>query len=111
MTIKEAIAQLEHDKACCVRTIDRIKRKNVEHGAEWMVEKCQKDIEALDMAIEALKEEPRIKAKWKIDWDWGIGTCSHCNHDFDDSDNGYFLGSEMRFCPFCGAKMDKEEEE
>ena len=62
--------------------------------------------EALKMAIEALKQPEQKTGKWKVDWDWGIATCTNCNHDYDDADNGYLLGNEMKYCPFCGAKME-----
>lgn len=63
--------------------------------------------EAIKMAIEALKQPEQKKGKWKVDWDWGIATCTNCNHDLD-ADIGYLLGSEMKYCPLCGAEMEGE---
>lgn len=63
---------------------------------------------AIGQAIQALKQPERIKAKWKIDWDWGIATCTNCQHDYDDADKGYLIGGEMRFCPFCGAEIEEK---
>ena len=82
---------------------------------------------AYNMAIEALKEEPRIKAKWiekdvwePLPWDssplsydtedydetthserrqhW---VCGHCNYDARRSSK-----PGIKYCPNCGAKME-----
>ena len=64
---------------------------------------------AIGKAIQVLKQPERVKAKWKVDWDWGIATCSNCQHIMTTRRNGYLLGSEMRFCPFCGAEIGEDE--
>lgn len=59
-----------------------------------------KTVEALEMAIEALEEEPRIKAEW-IDLG-AVFECSAC-HERSCCPGNY--------CPDCGADMRDEEEE
>lgn len=83
--------------------------------------------EAIEMAIEALEE--RKTGKWEldqnpIDWGWDIN-CSVCKN----GENGFFANGRenaefklkhqylmdkkqkksMRYCPFCGAKMEVDE--
>ena len=51
--------------------------------------------DAFDIAIEALREEPRKKGKW-IDLGGGVFDCSVCH------ERSCCAGS---YCPDCGAKM------
>ena len=96
MLVEEAIVQLEHDKACCVRTIDRIRRKN-ENGADWMVKMCQKDIEALDMAIRlSQKEIPRFPRDADTHW-----VCPECTTAISPND---------LYCSRCGQKIKWKDE-
>ncbi len=67
------------------------------------------DEELANMAIEALQAEPVKHGKWKY-YNYsdisnpycGYNECSVCKHHEH---------IEHKFCPNCGAKMDKEEEE
>lgn len=82
------------------------------------------DQEALDMAIEALKELPKRRKeakRWKTkalqavkhgEWiDHGTTCqryeCSVCG----DQHDWLILPNNINFCPNCGAKMDKEIED
>ena len=58
--------------------------------------------EAEDMAIEALKEPPRVHAQWKYDDTGIIHYCSNCNIR-----NGS-VRYMPEFCSHCGAIMDGE---
>lgn len=63
--------------------------------------------EALDMAIEALKDRPQgewIKYESPIDYDDGKDAwdCSLC---------GAMVGKRMNFCPNCGADMRGEQDD
>ena len=63
--------------------------------------------EALDMAIKALEQEPRLKAKWIDNSDggricnppWNRYTCSNCGRH-SDMEN---------YCCNCGAEIEDEE--
>ena len=60
---------------------------------------------ALEMAINALEQEPR-KGHWIVEI-WNNRehhTCSECNHVVD-------YEPCYHYCPFCGAKMESEEKE
>lgn len=59
---------------------------------------------AIKMAIEALKEEPRIKAKWVFGTTMNRGwmKCSNCC--VSQTPCGTFS-----YCPNCGAKMEEED--
>lgn len=62
------------------------------------------DTEAIDIAIEVLKEKPRIKSKW-------IGEpncwyrCSHCGSHYPS----IIAIMEYNYCPDCGADMREEQ--
>ena len=67
------------------------------NGMGWRDGKYE---EALDIAIEALQQEPVKHGKW-IEGELYI-KCSEC---------GYPVGHlSDNYCPNCGAKMDKEGE-
>lgn len=109
MTREDVIQQLsfwkelwESKKAEC----DKYENRKYAWEKKYMLN-C--NIEVCKISLEALKQPERIKAKWKIDRDSGIATCTNCNHDYDDADNGYLLGEEMRYCPFCGAEMEAKQ--
>lgn len=56
--------------------------------------------EALGMAIEALKAEPK-HGEWEYDGEYT--RCSNCGVVLDT----YMQGVFYTYCPNCGAKMDK----
>jgi len=66
------------------------------------------DIEAIDMAIEALQAEPVKHGEWEADrllttngGGYDVIRCSECKSQFPME--------RTLFCPNCGAKMDKGE--
>ena len=62
---------------------------------------CHKCDEAVDMAIEALEQEPK-RGKWEQakDIEKEYAVCTNCKH------HGEFY---MDYCPNCGAKMERDE--
>lgn len=56
--------------------------------------------EAMRMAIEALKAEPK-HGRW-IKWEGDVQTCSNCKHYWIPSEDQY----DYHYCPNCGAQMD-----
>lgn len=83
-------------------------------GAEPSIKK------AYEVAIEALKEEPRIKAKW-LPYEYGDETwhkCSNCGKPtqyqhfyraFDGKE--HLTGTEIQnYCRYCGAIMEGQDE-
>ena len=76
-------------------------------------------LDALEMAIEALKNKSVVHAHWihKTD-EYGIDTitCSKCKEEGDISSfDYYYRGGKIRtadskFCPHCGALMDEGDE-
>lgn len=58
--------------------------------------------EAIEMAMEALRNPEKQFAKWIEDGyeDW-YPTCSYC---------GYMSQEEFNYCPYCGAKMKEGEQ-
>lgn len=78
-------------------------------------------IEALEMAIEVLKEEPRTKAKW-LPYEYGSENwhkCSNCGKPtqyqhfykaFDGKE--HLMRTEIQnYCRYCGAEMENAEAE
>ena len=74
-------------------------------------------VKALEMAIEALKEEPRIMAKW-LPYEYGSELwhkCSNCGKPtqyqhyykaFDGEE--HLMRTEIQnYCRYCGAKMEE----
>lgn len=55
--------------------------------------------EALDMAIEALKDRPHGEWKHTITWQ---PYCSNCEYVFDEDEE---YSPFWKFCPMCGAEM------
>lgn len=92
MTPKEAIEQLES-------LIINSQYFHDEEGDIW-----EKDIEALNMAIEALEKQipkkPIDKTKSTDDY----GYCPNCKTIIDDY-------SDFKFCSTCGQAIDWSEEE
>lgn len=65
--------------------------------------------EAIDMAFEALKEEPRKTARWILNSFPGSGeyVCSNCQRlEYFPSEAAK---NEYKYCRYCGAKMEEEE--
>lgn len=70
----------------------------------------EKDIEALDMAIEALSIE-RPKGRWElIHDDWNVYQCTECK-EWWTLECATPQENNMNFCPFCGADMRDGEDE
>ena len=64
------------------------------------------NLEAVEMAIKALEQEPK-RGHWILTIeDWNKWTCSECGFK-ERTDIHVTLG--YRFCPKCGAKMGEEE--
>ena len=88
MTREEAIAILENEKPC--------NDKILKYSDDIL-------ILALDMAIEALKQEPKT-GRW-IDIDDSV-ECSECGHR-EKSER--FIFDDINFCAKCGADMRGEK--
>lgn len=66
------------------------------------------DQEALNMAIEALKaDRPRGKWTLKMNERFYWKECSVCGHKPPRSDE-YGTYIESNYCPYCGAKMEED---
>lgn len=58
--------------------------------------------EAMKMAIEALKQPERIKAKWIDARDYcGEFLCSNCHNTN--------INKVYHYCPYCGAELEVEQ--
>jgi hypothetical protein len=63
-----------------------------------------KEVEALDMAIKALEQEPKTghwiehSHEWGDNWEYSMYECSCC-HNWAHEDTDY--------CPNCGAEMEE----
>lgn len=58
---------------------------------------------------ETIEQSPIVHARW-IDPKHGVYKCSNCGHYLDF--RGVNAGrGDANYCPNCGAKMDKEEDE
>ena len=83
-----------------------LRREELKHS----VGDLDEDIEAFDMAIEALEQEPKT-GHW-IEEDMFDGDvayrCSECNELFW-IESGTPKDNEYNFCPKCGARMEVEE--
>lgn len=81
----------------------------LEHGGKQDIE-TESDIEALNMAIEALQEPERKKGQWE-DFDYDNSyLCTSCGEIWTLND-GTPEENNMNYCPNCGADMRKNEEE
>ena len=58
-------------------------------------------LDALNMAIEALEQEPKTGYWITKPHIYGVAFCSECGFELRIDDTKY--------CPNCGAKMDKEQ--
>ncbi len=66
----------------------------------------KEELQALDMAIKALEQEPVIHAKWERGYSFPDGVywkCSHCNELIK-------VKIPMHYCNNCGAKMVEPQE-
>jgi len=75
-----------------------------EEAIKWLEYSKQgeigKAVEAADMAIKVLEQEPKT-GHWKK-WEYGTHRCSICDK---------FIGRERYpYCPYCGAKMVEPQE-
>lgn len=61
------------------------------------------DVEALQMAIEALETPERKKGKWLKPTGLSNPICSECH-----SCPNLLFGLTSKFCPNCGARMEEE---
>ena len=98
MTKEEAIERLKQNKAAAKFYAGMVQNTNA-------IENELKDIEAIDMAIEALSErtgEWIFNPKDAIELMFTKPKCSKCG--FESADGG-------NYCPNCGAKMGKGGEE
>lgn len=89
MTREEAIEYLSDKIPFC---------KSIDEGWADIVK-----IEALEMALEALKRSERKKGKWKKN-DNGTYSCSFCQTRIPNEQHYY-----ANYCPYCGAQMEVEE--
>ena len=65
--------------------------------------------EALDMAIEALEQEPK-RGKWIIEIDTGeeMLRCSECDNRVIKKWYRMAVGTDANKCPYCGVRMEIE---
>lgn len=63
--------------------------------------------EALDMAIEALEQEPK-RGHWIIEIDTGeeMLRCSECDNRVIKKWYRMAVGTDANKCPYCGARME-----
>ena len=67
------------------------------------------DVKAIETIIDTVEDvQPVVHAKWElVNEDENVYMCSNCGDEFITID-GTATGNHMIYCPFCGAKMDKE---
>ena len=66
--------------------------------------------EALDMAIEALKERPKGKWRYRIVGDNVKRVCSCCGWG-QSCNYPWYMGHHYWYCPHCGADMRGREDD
>lgn len=76
------------------------------------------EAKAIDVAIEALKEEPRPTGKW-VPYEFGDEKwhkCTNCNKPSDYKERVQHFDGKwhwyvrvQNYCPKCGAKMEEEK--
>lgn len=88
MNREEAIHELQEDK--------RLYETEVCHAGDGTPD--GRLLEALDMAIEALRNEPKT-GEWKCMGDCGVTECGQCGWSIEE-----YVG-DYNFCPNCGADM------
>lgn len=73
------------------------------HGHYTEEEECL----AIDMAIQALEQEPKI-GHWNCGDDmFEYAICSSCKHDTGEP--WEYAKRNFKYCPNCGARMESEE--
>lgn len=100
MTWEEAIKILRKRQRFC--------KVIAEYANETVKADELREVEALDMAISALRPVSRerveeIKGVWIFNDDWWEFQCSECHKGIGNIE-------KFKFCPHCGARMDKEDE-
>ena len=100
MTGEEAIKILRKRQRFC--------KVIAEYANETVKADELREVEALDMAISALRPVSRerveeIKGVWIFNDDWWEFQCSECHKGIGNIE-------KFKFCPHCGARMDKEDE-
>lgn len=105
MTREEAIAQLKMDR-------DLANFNPMTGEEEPMNEDCRKSVEALDIAIKALEQEPKT-GHW-IEYSWNDNGLARWGLECDQCHKKYKYGGEIwnnpNYCPNCGAKMIESQE-
>lgn len=105
MTREEAIALLNEQYETCKRIYDcsADQRKSYPNVPQFM--------EALDMALSALRPVSReqVEKAWRGEWDyptceWNLPKCPKCGCNSKDATYGH----KNNFCPRCGAPMTDE---
>lgn len=81
-----------------IKKINAIKKYLITGNPIWDVKEID---EVLNMAIEALKQEPVKHGEWKCMADCGVTECDQCGWSIEE-----YVG-DYNFCPNCGARMDK----
>ena len=105
MTYEEAISILTKDRALCLFN-------PFTGDVGPLNEDCRMSAEAMNLAIEALekqipKKPTRTNGGLSIAKKDFYTKCQLCNHNIP----GVVRDARMRFCPFCGQKIDWSDDE
>ena len=105
MTYEEAISILTKDRALCLFN-------PLTGDVGPLNEDCRMSAEAMNLAIEALekqipKKPTRTNGGLSIAKKDFYTKCQLCNHNIP----GVVRDARMRFCPFCGQKIDWSDDE
>lgn len=97
MTKYDAIKVLKDHKIC------------FEHDFGWN----KQVLDALDVAIEILAADvaPVRHGKWELyNVIFDILKCTSCGSTINCNDYGEYYMHHLKYCPYCGAKMEEESE-